>query len=76
MAKLTRKLWVGIGAATLAGAPVAGGAMAQDAHKSHTEGQPPAPRHARGNSRGRRRGLPHRRRPDAIRASASIATSH
>ncbi len=43
MAKLTRKLWVGIGAATLAGAPVAGGAMAQDAHKSHTAGQPPAP---------------------------------
>ena len=43
MAKLTRKLWVGIGAATLAGAPVAGGAVAQDAHKSHTAGQPPAP---------------------------------
>lgn len=41
MAKLTRKLWVGIGAATLASAPVTGGAMAQDAaHKGH--GQPPA----------------------------------
>ena len=31
MAKLTRKLWVGIGAATLAGAPLAGSAVAQDA---------------------------------------------
>jgi hypothetical protein len=35
MAKLTRKLWVGIGAATLASAPIAGGATAQDAHKGH-----------------------------------------
>jgi len=46
MAKLTRKLWVGIGAATLAGAPAAGGAAAQDAHKSHHDGarkQGPAP---------------------------------
>src|SRR6266545_3773145 len=42
MAKLTRKLWVGIGAATLAGASVAGGAVAQDAHKGHKEG-PAAP---------------------------------
>ena len=42
MAKLTRKLWVGIGAATLAGASVAGGAMAQDAHKSHKDGPAPA----------------------------------
>ncbi len=33
MAKLTRKLWVGIGAATLAGAPLAGSTVAQDAHK-------------------------------------------
>jgi len=40
MTKLTRKLWVGIGAATLATAPIAGGAVAQDAtHKGH--GQPP-----------------------------------
>src|SRR6185503_5764045 len=40
MAKLTRKLWVGIGAATIAGASVAAGAAAaQDAHKGH---QPPA----------------------------------
>ena len=38
MAKLTRKLWVGIGAATLAGASVAGGAMAQDVHKGHKGG--------------------------------------
>ena len=43
MAKLTRKLWVGIGAATLAGVPVAGGAMAQDAHKAHNAGPAPAP---------------------------------
>ena len=46
MAKLTRKLWVGIGAATLAGAPMAGGAKAQDAHKVHKEGghkEAPAP---------------------------------
>ena len=39
MAKLTRKLWVGIGAATIAGASVAAGAAAQDTHKGH---QPPA----------------------------------
>ena len=38
MAKRTRKLWVGIGAATIAGASVVGSASAQDAHKSH---QPP-----------------------------------
>lgn len=35
MAKLTRKLWVGIGAATIAGASVAASAAAQDAHKDH-----------------------------------------
>lgn len=35
MAKLTRKLWVGLGAATLAGIPLAGSATAQDAHKGH-----------------------------------------
>ena len=35
MAKLTRKLWVSIGAATIAGASVAGSAAAQDAHKGH-----------------------------------------
>jgi hypothetical protein len=35
MAKLTRKLWVGIGAATIAGASVTAGAAAQDAHKGH-----------------------------------------
>ena len=39
MTKLTRKLWVGIGAATIAGASVAAGAAAQDTHKGH---QPPA----------------------------------
>jgi hypothetical protein len=37
MVKLTRKLWVGIGAVTLAGASI--GAMAQEEHKSHA---PPA----------------------------------
>jgi hypothetical protein len=42
MAKLTRKLWVGIGATTLAGASVAGGAMAQDAHKGHKDDPAPA----------------------------------
>jgi hypothetical protein len=41
MARLTRKIWVGIGAVTLAGAPLAGAAVAQDAgHKAHTGGQP------------------------------------
>jgi hypothetical protein len=35
MARLTRKIWVGIGAATIAGAPLAGPAIAQDAHKGH-----------------------------------------
>jgi len=40
MAKLTRKLWVGIGAATIAGASV--GAVAQDAHKAHQGTPPPA----------------------------------
>jgi hypothetical protein len=39
MAKLTRKLWVGIGAATIAGVSVAAGAAAQEVHKGH---QPPA----------------------------------
>ena len=40
MAKLTRKIWVGIGAASLVGASVAGHVAAQDAsHKAH--GQPP-----------------------------------
>ena len=42
MAKLTRKLWVGIGAATIAGAAVTGSVSAQ--HGSHNAGaQPPAP---------------------------------
>jgi hypothetical protein len=39
MAKLTRKVWVGIGAASLVGASMAGGVAAQD-HKGH--GPPPA----------------------------------
>ena len=39
MAKLPRKLWVGIGAASLVGVAVAGNVAAQDAHKTH--GQPP-----------------------------------
>jgi hypothetical protein len=42
MAKLTRKLWVGIGAATIAGASFAGGVAAQDTHKGHQRAQPPA----------------------------------
>jgi hypothetical protein len=48
MAKLTRKLWVGIGAATLAGAAATGHLGAQDAdHKGHA--QPPAAQ--KGNAR-------------------------
>jgi hypothetical protein len=35
MAKLTRKLWVGIGAATIAGASLTGSAAAQQGHKAH-----------------------------------------
>jgi hypothetical protein len=45
MAKLTRKLWVGIGAVTLAGAPI--GAMAQEDHKIHAR---PAPADAAGTA--------------------------
>ena len=41
MAKRTRKLWVGIGAATIAGASFAGAAAAQAPHKGH-EMAPPA----------------------------------
>ena len=37
MAKLTRKLWVGIGAASIAGASVASPAAAQDSHKGHQQ---------------------------------------
>ena len=45
MAKLTRKLWVGIGAASLVGASVTGTSSAQDSgHKAH--GQPPPARRA------------------------------
>lgn len=40
MARLTRKLWVGIGAATIAGASMAGSVAAQDTHKGHAP--PPA----------------------------------
>jgi hypothetical protein len=44
MAKLTRKLWVGIGAATIAGAAVAGNVAAQHgSHKQDAGQQPPAP---------------------------------
>jgi len=39
MAKLTRKLWLGIGAVSVAGASMAGAAAAQDSHKGHP---PPA----------------------------------
>lgn len=41
MAKLTRKVWVGIGAASLVGASLTGQVAAQDGHKGH--GQPPPP---------------------------------
>lgn len=41
MAKLTRKLWVGIGAATIAGAPVAGSVAAQ--HGTHKQDASPQP---------------------------------
>jgi hypothetical protein len=37
MAKLTRKLWVGIGAASLVGIAVPSAAIAQDAHKGHQQ---------------------------------------
>lgn len=52
MAKLTRKLWVGVGAATLVGASVAGSASAQTpAHKAHDAGQaPPADQGAASNA--------------------------
>ena len=44
MAKLTRKLWVGIGAATIAGAAVTGNVSAQHGSHKHDAGpQPPAP---------------------------------
>ena len=44
MAKLTRKLWVGIGAATIAGAAVTGNVSAQHgSHKQDAGSQPPAP---------------------------------
>jgi hypothetical protein len=44
MAKLTRKLWVGIGAATIAGAAVTGNVSAQHgSHKQDAGPQPPTP---------------------------------
>jgi len=44
MAKLTRKLWVGIGAATIAGAAVTGSVTAQHgSHKQDASPQSPAP---------------------------------
>lgn len=49
MAKLTRKLWAGIGAATIAGASVASSGVAQDAHKGHgAKQQAPATGKAQG----------------------------
>ena len=71
MARLSRKLWVGIGAATIAGASMAG-AAAQGAHKDHNALQP----RARRRPTRRRAGRPIS--PTAApgtRASASIATS-
>ena len=41
MAKLTRKLWVGIGAATIAGAAVRQARPHKTPHKGHQGGQPP-----------------------------------
>ena len=53
MAKLTRKLWVGIGAATIAGATMTGAAPAQDgAHKHRKDQQAPAPDAAASNPAG------------------------
>lgn len=50
MAKLTRKLWVGIGAATIAGAAVTGNVSAQHgSHKQDAGPQPPAPDGAAAN---------------------------
>ena len=74
MAKLTRKLWVGIGAATIVGASFAGATAGQAQHKGHDPRLPPpakAPpttprRAARPISRMAARATP---------ASASIATS-
>ncbi|MBX9588515.1 MAG: hypothetical protein K2X43_04365 [Hyphomonadaceae bacterium] len=43
MAKLTRKLWVGIGAATLAGASAVGNLSAQDTSHKHQASPPPPP---------------------------------
>jgi hypothetical protein len=72
MAKLTRKLWVGIGAATLAGASFAGGAMAQDVHKGHKA----RTRIGRGSQEPRRR-IPRRAgrpiSPTAARATRASA---
>jgi hypothetical protein len=43
MAKVTRKLWVGVGAATIVGASMAGSASAQaPAHKEHGGSAPPS----------------------------------
>jgi hypothetical protein len=43
MAKLTRKLWIGIGVAALAGVPVAGTTNAQQPHGGHKPAPPPRP---------------------------------
>jgi hypothetical protein len=42
MAKLTRKVWIGIGVATIAGASFAGATAAQTPHKAHDQAPPPA----------------------------------
>ena len=63
MAKLTRKLWVGIGAATIVGASFAGATAAQDPAQGPRAAPPAAGKGATDNPDAGRRGLPHRRRP-------------
>ena len=43
MAKLTRRMWLGIGVATVAGAPLAVTAFAQQGHKGHARPATPGP---------------------------------
>lgn len=49
MARLTRKLWVGIGAATIVGASFAGSAAARAQHKGHESAPAPAGKGAADN---------------------------
>ena len=63
MAKRTRKLWVGIGVATIAGAAATGDLGAQDPDTRRHAQPPPAQKGGARQARRRRRGLPDRRRP-------------